>query len=209
MSNYGYYEDQGQAMAPSGTPRDLGEIIEKIRAACLARGASGIKGLSKWVRVMDDDNSGCISVPEFAKGLRDYGVHVSQEEVERLAQYFDTNGDGTINFDEMLYHLRPPMSDSRLALIDQAFRKIDVTGDGVVTVEDLAHSYDPRHHPKYMSGEWDAEKVFLQFLRSFDSPANPDGVVTKQEFESYYWGVSASLDKDVMFDLMMRNSWGL
>lgn len=35
----------------------------------------------------------------------------------------------------------------------------------------------------------------------------PDHVVTKEEFEEYYNNISASVDNDQYFELMMNNAW--
>lgn len=61
----------------------------------------------------------------------------------------------------------------------QAFRKLDKTGDGVITIEDLREMYNAKHHPKYQNGEWSEEQVFRKFLDNFDSPYEKDGVVSK------------------------------
>ena len=37
--------------------------------------------------------------------------------------------------------------------------------------------YNARHHPKYKNGEWSEKQVFQEFLKSFDSPDDPDGIV--------------------------------
>lgn len=69
------------------------------------------------------------------------------------------------------------MSSARRQVIAQAFQKLDKTGDGVVTVEDLQGVYNSKHHPKHKSGEWTEEQVFRSFLDSFDSPYDKDGKV--------------------------------
>merc|ERR1712178_604293 len=183
--------------------------IEKLRNQCLARGASGIKGLARTFNIMDDDGNRSLDFNEFKKGLHDYGAEVTKVEAQEMFEAFDKDGSGTIDFDESLINLRPPMSKARINLIRKAFNKLDKTNDGEVTVEDLRGVYDPRHHKKYKSGEYTEDDVFREFLTSFDTPGEADGIVTWEEFLNYYNGVSASIDKDVYFDVMMRNAWKL
>ena len=71
------------------------------------------------------------------------------------------------------------------------------------------YSSNARRHPKYISGEWSEEQVLQNFLDSIDTPGNPDGKVTREEFMNYYAGVSSTVDDDSYFDLMMRACYGL
>ncbi|RXN27017.1 LMBR1 domain-containing 2 [Labeo rohita] len=160
-------------------------------------------------RIMDDDNSRTLDMKEFLKGLSDYGVLIEKEEAMNLFQQFDKDGSGLIDFDEFLITLRPPMSNARKEVVLQAFKKLDKTGDGVITIEDLRGVYNVKNHPKYRNGEWTEDQVFRKFLDSFDSPDDKDGKVTKDEFWNYYSGVSASIDNDVYFILMMKTAWKL
>ena len=72
---------------------------------------------------------------------------------------------------------QPPMNNTRRELIMKAFRKLDKTNDGVVTVEDLKGVYSVKQHKKYMSGEWTEDQCLKEFLDSFDSPNDKDGQV--------------------------------
>lgn len=65
------------------------------------------------------------------------------------------------------WFLQPKMSDARIKLIEKAFQKLDVTGDGIITIEDLKRQYEYRKHPKYISGEWSANRVYKEFLDNF------------------------------------------
>lgn len=154
-------------------------------------------------KIMDDDNSRSLDMKEFLKGLNDYGILIEKEEAMALFQQFDRNGSGTIDFDEFLITLRvtmragyctpdryaialnfiflciqPQMSKARKEVVMQAFRKLDKTGDGVITIEDLRGVYNAKYHPKYQNGEWTEDQVFRKFLDSFDSPYDKDGQVT-------------------------------
>ncbi|XP_008628825.1 calcyphosin-like protein [Corvus cornix cornix] len=183
--------------------------LERLRLQCLAKGSAGIKGLGKAFKIIDGNNSRTLDFNEFLRGLHDYAVMISKEEAQELFLKFDKDGSGTIDFDEFLVTLRPPMSNARKEIIMQVFRKLDKTGDGVITIEDLRGVYNVKYHPKYQNGDWTEDQVFRAFLDNFDSPYEKDGRVTTEEFMNYYAGVSASIDTDVYFIIMMKNAWKL
>ena len=50
------------------------------------------------------------------------------------------------------------------------------------------------------------EEVFVEFLASFGDK-NGDGIITKEEWDDYYAAVSANIDNDEHFVLLMKNAW--
>ncbi|XP_077192368.1 calcyphosin [Paroedura picta] len=181
--------------------------IVKLRTKCLEKGPAGIKGLVRHLRILAHEKNQSLDLEEFLKGLQAAGFSLEWEEAQQIFSLCDKSQSGMLDFTEFLEALRPPMSEARKKVIGEAFRKLDKTGDGLVTVEDLQGVYQSQAHPKFKSGEWTEEQVFRSFLDSFDS--DKDGKVTAEEFLNYYSGISASIESEEYFEAMLRAAWRL
>merc|ERR1711904_702444 len=73
-------------------------------------------------------------------------------------------------------------------------------------MDDVAQAFRPAGHAEVMAGAMGESEALRHFLGQFDS-IDKDGVVTKAEFIEYYKNVSASIDDDDYFELMIRNAW--
>lgn len=108
--------------------------------------------------------------------------------------------------------LQPSTNRARLNVINRAFEKIDHDDDGVIALKDLKKIYCVRDHPKYLSGDLTESEILNEFLNNFiteDNKNKANATVTKEEFINYYSTVSASIDNDAYFDLVMRRAYKL
>ena len=131
-----------------------------------------------------------------------------EQELRALFNHFDHDRNGKIHYMEFLRGVRGQMSETRRALVSQAFARIDTDQSGVLTYEDLRSHYNAKQHKDVLSGRLTEKQAIMKFLNTFDG-LQRDGVVTAEEFEDYYANVSASVDDDAYFQLMMWNSWNL
>ena len=110
-----------------------------------------------------------------------------------------------------------PMNQRREALVKKAFKVMDLDGSGSLDMNDIRPRYNAKKHPDVMSGKRTEDEILLEFLNTFEvaySIKHPeansrDRNVNLDEWIEYYQNISASIDNDDYFDLMMTNTWNL
>ena len=112
------------------------------------------------------------------------------------------------------------MGPFRKDLVKRVFVKLDFNENGYIDLEDVRKSYNARAHPDVRAGKKTEEEVLHEFLETFEAhramnsstdqySKQGDGQITLNEFYDYYSNVSASVDNDEYFQLMITNAWNL
>ena len=190
-------------------------LLARFRKSLTGRGSSGIIGLARQFKIMDDNHSLSLDWNEFVKACKDYRVSLPDADLKTLFNAFDVSHDGSVSYDEFLRAVRGPLSPAREKIVREAFSKVDRTGDGTIDINDIKGTYNARNHPDVRSGKKSEDEVLSEFLMTFEthhyirSDSGTDSRVTWEEFKEYYENVGASVDDDRYFELMMINAWKL
>ena len=104
-------------------------------------------------------------------------------------------------------------------MIKKAFDKLDADKSGALEPSDIKGIYDASKHPEVKKGKMTADQALSDFLETFEAhralskgdaqSQKKDGKVTLNEFMDYYSNVSASIDDDAYFELMITQAWNL
>ena len=164
---------------------------------------------------MDDNHSLSLDKFEFSKAMSDYMLGFSEGETQTLFAHFDFDRSGLVEYDEFLRAIRGPMGAARKAIVMKAFNKMDKDGSGMIDINDIRGVYTADKHPDVLAGKKTEQQILAEFLETFETAHSmrnsetPDHVVNKEEWVEYYNNVSASIDRDDYFALMMNNAWNL
>lgn len=100
-----------------------------------------ISVLKKTFRDIDENGDGTITLSELKKALTKSGSSVEEvrntAELESIMKIADLNGDGVLSYDELLVTCVQKKMQAKEERIWEAFCKLDLDGDGKVSVEEL------------------------------------------------------------------------
>lgn len=195
-----------------------GDYVSKAKSAIArcrevlsyrAGGFPALQNMYRQFRIADRDRSGHLSREEFNIAMDTffayYKVTFTPAEKNSLFAFFDRENSDSISYDEWIRAIRGEMNEFRANWVKQAFSILDQNGSGTITVDEIMTHYNVSDNPGVKTGKVTPQAAFKVFMNSQD--INEDGTITFEEFmESYQW-VSASIDHDNYFELMMRNAW--
>lgn len=171
------------------------------------KGTKGLKKVALVFRQADFNGNKKLDREEFEEALSHCGLFLKSHEISFLFKNFDRDGDGNINYDELLHGIQLPLSGSRLAVVERAFKTLDKDGSSVIDVNDIAKIYDASKHPDVQEGKKTEREVMIAFMGAFEKTGSKDGRITFDEFKSYYEDLGSSIPSDEYFVGMMESVW--
>jgi len=113
---------------------------------------------------------------------------MSPEECRKLFDLFDLDGNGAVDYDELMRSVVGEMNPYRKALVKRAFDKIDRNGNGILEMDDIKGVYNGKMHPEVRAGKKTEDEVLSEFLDTFElhhslkHPEEKDRKINVREF---------------------------
>ncbi|KAM3270393.1 putative calcium-binding protein CML16 [Capsicum chacoense] len=135
-----------------------------------------LKQLKDIFMRFDLDNDGSLTQLELAALLRSLGLKPGGDQLHVLLAKIDHNGNGSIEFDELVDAIMPDINEDILMNNDQLmelFRTFDRDGNGYITAAELAKQMAKMGHPL-------TYRELSSLMQEADT--NGDGVISFNEF---------------------------
>eukprot|EP00271_Cylindrocystis_brebissonii_P017027 TRINITY_DN424_c0_g4_i1.p1 TRINITY_DN424_c0_g4~~TRINITY_DN424_c0_g4_i1.p1 ORF type:complete len:531 (+),score=151.49 TRINITY_DN424_c0_g4_i1:1315-2907(+) len=146
-----------------------------------------IEGLHQLFLDIDVDKGGTITLQELRDGLRKWGAHLTDTEVERIMEQTDVDHSGVIEYGEFLaatLHLSKVEKQENLL---KAFAHFDTDGSGYITLDELEGACR-----EYNIGKEEAADM----LKEVDT--NSDGKIDYGEFVAIMRKASGGIGRQVL-----------
>ncbi|CUG88213.1 Ca2+-binding protein, putative [Bodo saltans] len=187
-------------------PRAVPSALQRVKAKILERGGrNGFRGLVRFLGQLDENGDKSLSRAEFRNAMETFGIPMGSSELDAVFNTFDRNGDGKVTIAEFVRTMRGEMNSRRVAIVQEAFTRLNRDGRGDVELHDLidVFSTNASLHPDAGKGA-SHEELIREFL---DAWGGSNGRISRAQFVEYYSDISAGIDKDDYFELLVRNAW--
>ena len=78
-------------------------VIDTVKNAIIERGgANGIRTMGVLLRQLDENGNGSLSPVELREGLSTWNIVLTDQEVKKIMQFFDRDGNGSLTVDEFM-----------------------------------------------------------------------------------------------------------
>lgn len=147
-----------------------------MAAASAALQSEQLKQLRDIFTRFDMDADGSLTQLELAALLRSLGLKPTGDQIHAMLVDMDSNGNGSVEFDELVSALLPDMTEQVFVNQEQlaeVFRLFDRDSNGYITPAELAGSMAKMGHPL-------TYHELSEMMREADT--NGDGVISFQEF---------------------------
>ena len=185
-------------------------------------------GVSRLLRARSKPNQsgqyGFVTIEDLHNALNEFNVQIHSEDLNIAWQVLDLNMTGRLSYYVLLRALFGEMNIVRHNHFRTLVRKLDTQKTGYIQTNEIAKYYKVARHPRVRSGDIKEEDLKNKFLSSFDlmNPAqvpeffelstttdSKSPIITYEQFEEYYNGLSIIVDTDEDFLKILRNSWNL
>lgn len=117
----------------------LKKAVMHLAARELGEGGRHLAGIQSMFNAIDRDGNGMIDAAEIAESLQRSGdSSTSVDDIKELIKQMDVNGTGFIQQETFMAATLNRSLLERKDLLESAFRKFDLDGDGVIGYEDYA-----------------------------------------------------------------------
>merc|ERR1719198_632411 len=104
--------------------------------------------------------------------------------------------------------LQSDISEAAGEIIDKAYKKLEESGEGKVTLDGIAKALDGSALPDAVAGKKSEQDAYMEMMSLFDTQIK-DGVVSLDEFKDYMGSIASAIGSDETFAAMMTAVWKL
>ena len=95
---------------------------------------------------------------------------------------------------------------ARAQFIDAAFNKFITDQPDAVLLTLLESAFNAAMHPKVIDGTWTDKQAFDDFVRTV-GPRRDAARISREEWRAHWNKVSAKIDEDEYFGILMTQLW--